>query len=178
MQVSVMAENPLLPSLLLIEDDEVDTESFIRAIKKNNISNPLFFACDGVEALEFLTGSNGKEKIQPPYVIFLDINMPRMNGLEFLEEMRRHDELKKNIVFVLTTSTRPTDIDAAYAHNVAGYIVKNNVLDLAELLHRYLQCNEFLPSPEGGIRHLFREFTNNFPFFIGNGHDGQAGLAD
>ncbi|MFA7276943.1 MAG: response regulator [Pseudobdellovibrionaceae bacterium] len=132
-----------IPALLLVEDDEIDTESFMRALKKSRIPNALYCASDGVEAMDYLHGENGKQKLVQPCVIFLDINMPRMNGFELLEVIRANGDLKNNIVFMLTTSARTKDIELAYNFNVAGYIVKSNLLDMTELLQKYLGCNEF-----------------------------------
>ena len=77
-------EDKLL-NILLVEDDSVDVMNVQRAFKKNNITNPLHIAFNGVEALNMLRGSNGRPKLNPkPRIILLDINMPKMNGLEFL----------------------------------------------------------------------------------------------
>ena len=120
--------------ILLVEDDDVDTEFFVRALKKSNVSNPFFRACDGVEALDFLQGQNGKDKIDPPRIIFLDINMPRMNGFEFLERIKSDGTLSHNKVFMLTTSARPQDIETAKMYDVSGYIIKESVSHLTHFL--------------------------------------------
>lgn len=112
-------------NILLVEDDDVDAMSVKRAFKKTNISNPLFHAGNGLEALDMLRGSNGVEKIIPkPRIILLDLNMPRMNGIEFLRELRADPELHDISVVVLTTSNEERDKVAAYNLNVAGYILK------------------------------------------------------
>lgn len=113
-----------LINILLVEDDEVDIMNVQRAFKKNNINNPLFIARNGVEALDILRGKNPDSKIPGPKVILLDINMPRMGGLEFLRELRKDTELKSTSVFVMTTSNEESDKIAAYDLNVAGYILK------------------------------------------------------
>ena len=107
-------------NILLVEDDEVDIMNVQRAFRKNNINNPLFIARNGLEALEMLRG----DKIPKPHVIILDINMPKMNGLEFLQEIRSDDNLKRISVFVMTTSNEDSDKINAYNLNVAGYILK------------------------------------------------------
>lgn len=127
--------------ILLVEDDEIDTETIKRILRKERISNPLFCASDGVEALEMLN-RNSPDGIAQPCVILLDINMPRMNGLEFLEQLRRDEKLKKNVAFVLTTSARNEDKITAYNLSVAGYVLKENMGRLIELLGRYCQINE------------------------------------
>jgi CheY-like chemotaxis protein len=113
-----------LVHILLIEDDEVDIMNVTRAFKKNNISNPLHVAHNGIEALEMLQGSNLDVRIPSPRVILLDINMPRMGGIEFLTELRKHPEHRSASVFVMTTSNEESDKIAAYDLNVAGYILK------------------------------------------------------
>jgi CheY-like chemotaxis protein len=96
-----------------------------RAFKKSNIQNPLHVAHDGLEALDMLRGTNGIEALSPrPRIILLDINMPKMNGLEFLRELRSDKELHNISVFVMTTSNSDKDKIEAYEYNVAGYIVK------------------------------------------------------
>jgi CheY-like chemotaxis protein len=109
----------------MVDDDEVDCMNVQRAFKKSNILNPLFVAHNGLEALDMLRGSNGVEKITPtPRIILLDINMPKMNGLEFLKELRADDTLRTISVFVMTTSNDDKDRFGAYNYNVAGYILK------------------------------------------------------
>ena len=114
-----------LLNILLVEDDSVDVMNVQRAFVKNNITNPLHIAFNGVEALNMLRGSNGKPKLNPsPRIILLDINMPKMNGLEFLREIRNDEDLKSVSVFVMTTSNDDQDKIEAYNLNVAGYILK------------------------------------------------------
>ena len=113
-----MSEIPL--SILLVEDDEVDIMNVKRAFKKNNIKNPIQVARNGLEAIELLR----KPGALLPKVIILDINMPRMNGIEFLKEIRKDDKLKMISVFVMTTSNEDSDKINAYDLNVAGYILK------------------------------------------------------
>ncbi len=109
-----------LVNILLVEDDEVDIMNVQRAFKKNSIDNPLFIARNGLEALEMLRSG----KVPFPQIIILDINMPKMNGIEFLKELRADEELKRASVYVMTTSNEDSDIINAYNLNVAGYILK------------------------------------------------------
>jgi CheY-like chemotaxis protein len=114
-----------LLNILLVEDDSVDVMNVQRAFSKNHITNPLHVAYNGVEALNMLRGQNGKPKLSPtPRIILLDINMPKMNGLEFLKELRSDPELQSISVFVMTTSNDEQDKIEAYRLNVAGYILK------------------------------------------------------
>lgn len=109
-----------LVNILLVEDDEVDVMNVKRAFSKNNIKNELYVAGNGVEALEML-----RTVIVPlPRIIILDINMPKMNGIEFLKVLREDDNLKNISVFVMTTSNEDSDKINAYNLNVAGYILK------------------------------------------------------
>jgi CheY-like chemotaxis protein len=113
-----------LINILLIEDDEVDVMNVQRAFKKNKIGNPLYVVSNGVEALDALLGRNPSDEIPMPGIILLDINMPKMGGIEFLEELRKVPGLKGISVFVMTTSNEESDKVAAYNLNVAGYILK------------------------------------------------------
>lgn len=108
-------------NILLVEDDEIDVMNVKRAFKNNHIANPLFIAEDGVAALEMLR--NGA---LPPgrRIILLDLNMPRMNGIEFLRELRKDPALAPIPVVILTTSNDDRDKIDAYNLNVAGYLVK------------------------------------------------------
>lgn len=136
-----MTSKPSQFPILLVEDDEIDTETIKRILKREQITNPLYCANDGVEALELLTQENSNA-IPQPCVILLDINMPRMNGLEFLERLRHDEKLRKNIAFILTTSARNEDKVMAYNLSVAGYVLKENMGRLIEMLGRYCKINE------------------------------------
>lgn len=117
-----MAEG--IVNILLVEDDEVDIMNIKRAFQKNKITNPLYIARNGLEALHLLKGE-GEEKISPlPRIILLDLNMPKMGGLEFLKEIRKCAEFKSVTVFVMTTSNEESDKIQAYNLNIAGYILK------------------------------------------------------
>ncbi len=118
-----MAEK--LVTVLLVEDDLVDVMNVQRAFKKNNMQNPLAHARNGIEALAMLRGTEGYTKIEPrPQIILLDINMPKMNGLEMLKALRKDPELKSISVFMMTTSNDERDRLDAFDLNVAGYILK------------------------------------------------------
>lgn len=112
--------------ILLVEDDDVDVEAMVRGFRAARIANNITVACDGVEALEMLRGENGRPQIERPYVVLLDLNLPRMNGIEFLEELRKDEELTDNVVFVLTTSTTEEDRCRSYRRHIAGYMVKSD----------------------------------------------------
>jgi CheY-like chemotaxis protein len=113
-----------LINILLVEDDEVDIMNVQRAFKKNNIKNPLFVSRNGLEALDALRGKNPEVVIPTPRIVLLDINMPKMGGIEFLTELRKDQQLKPISVFMMTTSNEESDKVAAYDLNVAGYVLK------------------------------------------------------
>jgi CheY-like chemotaxis protein len=108
-------------NILLVEDDEVDVMNVKRAFQKSHIMNPLYVASNGLEALEKLRGG---ELPKGRRLVLLDLNMPRMNGIEFLREVRSDPELMSTPVVVLTTSNDDRDKVNAYNLNVAGYLVK------------------------------------------------------
>jgi CheY-like chemotaxis protein len=129
--------------ILLVEDDLVEVEIIKDMLREADIRNPLYRVCDGAEALEVLYGHIARKRLPQPCLILLDINMPKMNGFQLLNRMRSDEELKRNVVFILTTSARNEDKIAAYKQGVAGYILKNNLGDLADLLRIYCRINEF-----------------------------------
>jgi CheY-like chemotaxis protein len=132
---------------LLAEDDLIDEKAFLRAIEKLRITNPVTVARDGVEAWEILKGTNGKQPLPRPNLLVLDINMPRMNGLELLERIRDDAELHDSIVFMLTTSNDDQDKCEAFNLNVAGYMLKSDVgnsfVRAVELVNNYWRVVEF-----------------------------------
>jgi CheY-like chemotaxis protein len=111
-------------SILLVDDDEVDVMSVQRAFQKVNITNPLYVAANGLEALRLLQGDGVSPPPPRPAIILLDLNMPKMGGIEFLTELRADPALRSITVVVLTTSNEESDKVQAYDLNVAGYIIK------------------------------------------------------
>mgnify|MGYP000898914111 CR=1 FL=1 len=110
--------------ILVVEDDEVDILTLLRAFKKLGFDRPVVIARDGIEALQIMRGEHPEKEIASPYVVLADLNMPRMNGLELLAEIRKDPELFATSVFILSTSRHPTDLTTAHKHNVAGYLRK------------------------------------------------------
>lgn len=136
--MTTTAPGDRLLNILLVEDDEVDVMNVRRAFKKNNIANPLFLAGNGIDALEQLrNGTVPRDR----RIILLDLNMPKMNGIEFLRELRRDPELGATPVIVLTTSNDERDRIEAYNLNVAGYILKpvtfSNFCEVMAALNKY-----------------------------------------
>ena len=125
-------------NILLVEDDEVDVMNVRRAFERNNVSNPLFVAGNGLEGLEVLRGD---EMPKERRLVLLDLNMPKMNGIEFLQALRADPELAATPVVVLTTSNDDQDKIDAYNLNVAGYLLKpvtfSNFCERMTTLNKY-----------------------------------------
>jgi CheY-like chemotaxis protein len=125
-------------NILLVEDDEVDVMNVQRSFKKNNISNPLYVAGNGVEALEMLRSGSVPSQNR---LILLDINMPKMNGIEFLRALRADPALRASPVVVLTTSNDDKDRMESFQLNVAGYLLKpvtfSSFVELMLALNKY-----------------------------------------
>jgi CheY-like chemotaxis protein len=134
-------------TVLLVDDDKVDTMAVRRSFQALNITNPVVEARNGIEALDRLRGNNGYEKVPRPCMVMLDLNMPRMGGLEFLEELRGDPELRPILVFVMTTSAAPEDRMRAYELNVAGYMLKHrpgqSFLKAIGMLQHFFRVVEF-----------------------------------
>lgn len=139
-----MTTDPKLLNILIVDDDDVDVMNIQRAFKKANIANPTWVASNGLEALEMLRGD-----VVPPRnrLVLLDLNMPRLNGIEFLREVRKDPELAALSVVVLTTSNEDRDKVEAYRLNVAGYLLKPvtlvNFVDVMAALNKYWTLVEF-----------------------------------
>jgi len=131
-------------NILLVEDDQVDIMNVRRAFDRNRISNPLFVAGNGIDGLRML-----RENEVPAgrRIILLDLNMPRMNGIEFLRELRADADLQQTPVIVLTTSNDERDKIDAYNLNVAGYLLKPvtfvNFVEVMAALNKYWTLVEF-----------------------------------
>ena len=137
--------------ILLVEDDVVVAEAIKRSMAKANMTNRLVVAPDGVEALQILRGVHNSISIAQSFLVVLDLNLPRMNGIEFLDELRRDEDLSQSVVFVLTTSNDDFDVMDSYRENVAGYLVKSKVgqdyIKLINLLKHFVDIVEFPRKP-------------------------------
>lgn len=133
--------------IILIEDDEIDAEAIIRAFRAIGVATRTTRFTDGKVAIDTLRGPLGVQLQNEPYLILLDLNMPRMNGFAFLDELRKDAALKRSIVFALTGSSEEADRAAAYDRRVAGYLVKASqgfeYSALRELLEIYYNAIEF-----------------------------------
>ena len=134
-------------NILLVDDDDVDVMNVRRAFKKANIVNPIYVAGNGIEALEMLRDNRVPAGRR---LILLDINMPKMNGIEFLRELRADPELHRLPVIVLTTSDDERDKVDAYDLNVAGYVLKpvqfSAFVAVMDAVEQYWNLQEF-PDP-------------------------------
>jgi CheY-like chemotaxis protein len=134
-------------TILLVDDDKVDAMAVRRSFRDLHIGNPVVEARNGIEALNHLRGENGNTRVPSPCLVLLDLNMPRMGGIEFLDELRRDASLHRTLVFVMTTSAAEEDRMRAYDKNVAGYVLKHrpgqNFLDAISMLEHYWRVIEF-----------------------------------
>lgn len=130
-------------NILVVEDDEVDVMNIKRAFEKSGVSNKINYAKDGQEAIEFILKQNPND----PYLILLDINMPRMNGIDFLKELRKNNNWKLTPVIMLTTSSEEKDKIESYKLSVVGYIVKpvifSNFIEAVSAVKVYWTLSEF-----------------------------------
>lgn len=137
--------NAATVTILLVEDNLIDCEAVRRGFAKHRIANPIIEASDGCEALAALRGEH-RPPVPKPYILLVDLNMPRMNGIELITALRADPVLRDSVVFVLTTSRSDEDRVASYNLNVAGYIVKSDVgagfIRLVELLEHYWRVVE------------------------------------
>lgn len=117
----MLSENNNNP-ILLVEDNPVDLDLTLRAFAAKKLSNPILVARDGEEALKFFEKWEKGEQV--PVVILLDLNMPKINGLEVLKKIKSHPEFRTIPVVILTTSAESSDVRTAYQLGANSYIVK------------------------------------------------------
>jgi CheY-like chemotaxis protein len=129
-------------AILLVEDDVVDTMSVKRALRELKVPNPLFHVENGEEALAWLRDTKNPR----PAIILLDLNMPRMNGHEFLAIIKKDEELRRIPVIVLTTSQAEADKSQSYDRGVAGYMIKTldypQFVEVMKTIHQYWTMSE------------------------------------
>lgn len=129
--------DPRALHILVVDDDDVDVMTVRRALEKARLTNPIHIAADGEEALAILRSG----VVGPRRIVLLDLNMPRMTGIEFLQELRADPVLHTTAVVVLTTSNEERDKVEAFRLHVAGYLVKPvtfaNFVDLMATLNKY-----------------------------------------
>ena len=116
---------PKAITILLVDDNEIDVIAIRRSFWQLKIPNPIIVARNGLEALDILRGRGGHAKIAAPYLILLDLHLPRIGGIEFLGELRGDPTLRRTLVFVMTRSAEEQDRERAYEKNVAGFVLKD-----------------------------------------------------
>ena len=128
-----------LPPILLVEDNPMDLDLTLRAFSKRNFSNEIIVARDGEEALAWLPRWQGGERM--PAVVLLDINLPRVTGLEVLDAFKQHELARRIPVVVLTSSRENSDLKTAYDLGVNSYIEKpvsfSKFIEVAEHIELY-----------------------------------------
>ena len=128
--------------ILVVEDDDVQAESVVRSLRKAGVDANIVVTPEGWEALSVLRGTHSRHRIRRPYLVLLDLNLPRLGGMDFLREVRADPLLNDTVVFVLTTSADERDCKRAYEEHVAGYMVKSEVgpqfTRVVEMLRPYL----------------------------------------
>jgi len=129
-------------TILLVEDDQVDCMTIKRALEEEKINNRLDIVSNGEEALAYLLSSEN----DLPGIILLDLNMPRMNGIELMKTIKTHPGLKKVPMVVLTTSRAEQDINDSFELGAAGYMVKpldyRKFIDAVVTIYRYWRLSE------------------------------------
>ncbi|KPH64806.1 response regulator [Novosphingobium aerophilum] len=128
-------------TVLVVDDDDVALEGVLRSFRRHGVPCRSQTAGDGCEALDVLRGRHPAKQLATPVIVLLDLNMPNMDGFQFLEALRADPELKRTVVFILSTSAREQDRSRAYDEHVAGYMVKSAVgpqfAQLAQFITKY-----------------------------------------
>lgn len=128
--------------ILLVEDDNVDVMTLKRAFKDLGVTNEMVHSVNGENALAYLKDENNTE----PSIIILDLNMPRMNGIELLETIKANKELRRIPVVVLTTSNNEKDVIESFELSVAGYMVKpadyQKFVEAVKVINQYWSLSE------------------------------------
>ena len=113
--------------VLLVEDNPQDADLTIRSLKKFNLANSIFVVEDGAEAIDFIFCSGKyveRDIAHPPKVIFLDLKLPKLNGLEVLKRLKGDERTRQIPVVVVTSSREDPDIKSAYSLGVNSYVIK------------------------------------------------------
>jgi two-component system, response regulator len=141
--------------ILLVEDNRDDVDLTLRALKGNNIKNEVIVADDGVKALEYLFGAEGAAGKRLPAIVLLDLNLPRLNGLEVLQRIRGDERTRTLPVVILTSSTEERDLVEGYKLGANSYVRKPvdfvEFTEAARQLGLYWLLLNQSPLPQGGI---------------------------
>ena len=139
-------------NICLVEDDLADAKAVRRALRKDYEANVVVHAMNGHEALDILRSATGP--LSSRRVVLLDLNLPRMNGIEFLRVLRADQSISQTVVFVLTSSDDHRDIGDAFDHFVAGYFVKRGQESydrVVRTLREYWDCGSLPPLPRSAV---------------------------
>lgn len=144
-----MAQRRYPVTILLVEDDDVEAERVTRAFRHAGCDLAIRRAWDGIEALAILRRET-PPPLDSPVIVLLDLKMPRMDGIQFLDELRADASLRQTLVFVLTTSQNEQDRIRAYERQVAGYILKTKArAGFSEVVHMLDNYSKLIDFPEG-----------------------------
>ncbi len=150
---------PLKP-ILLVEDDSVDAMTVKRAMRDLQVGHSVIHSINGEEAMKYLTSPD----LEKPFVILLDLNMPKMSGIEFLKVMKTHPDLKAIPVIVLTTSKEKRDVLESFELGASGYMVKpvdySKFVEILSKIMIYWSSSE-MPKPDI----LLAEMSHNIKNF-------------
>lgn len=115
-------------SIVIVDDDQVDVKAIKRGFSKAGLDCPVHCAKDGMEALAVLRGEDGNPPLLgKPLLLLVDINMPRMGGVEFIKEMHECENNESCSIFILTTAKKAEEIQSTYNFDITGYIVKEDI---------------------------------------------------
>ncbi len=135
-------------NILVVDDDDVAAEAILRGLHKHATDFPVVVAEDGLVALQILRGEHPTRRIGKSHIILLDLNMPRMSGLEFLRSLRSDTHLRGTVVFVLTTTGSDADRRDAFQECIAGYMVKSGLgPQLSGLAHFLISYRAVMQPP-------------------------------
>ena len=130
--------------ILLVEDRDDDVVLIRKAFERAGLDNPMQVAADGVEAIAYLSGEgkfSNREEFPLPWLVLLDLKMPRVDGFEVLRWIRSQPSLSRMIVLVLTSSEYMKDVENAYKLGANSFLVKpvdfQNAVQMGELIRRY-----------------------------------------
>jgi CheY-like chemotaxis protein len=144
--------------ILLVEDDSVDAMTVRRAMRDLQAGHSVIHSVNGEEAMKYLTSSD----MEKPFLILLDLNMPKMSGIEFLKVIKAHQELKTIPIIVLTTSKEKRDVLESFELGAAGYMVKpvdySKFVEILGKIMMYWSTSE-LPKPELLLAEMDRNFN-------------------
>lgn len=144
-------------AILLVEDNEADAELALRAFRRRKVSNPVYVARDGAEALDYVQRRGAFAEDAPvPGLILLDLRIPKVDGLEVLRELKQHEVYRNIPVVVLTTSAEDRDVRRSYELGAASYIVKpvefEKFQEVVERIDLYWMVTNFQYPRERGDR--------------------------